>query len=69
MMASKKGLDYYIIETRDQMLVIRTLKRATKRFKEVIKFDSEATLKKMRQMTFSEFLQTRGNNKQIMVEE
>lgn len=68
-MVTKKNLNYYVIETESQMLVVRTLRKATKRFKELEKLNPEATLKKMRQMTFSEFLQTRGNNKQVMVEE
>ena len=69
MMKRKKNLDYYIIENESQMIVVRTLRMATKRFKETINLNPESTLKKMRQMTFSEFLQTRSNNKQVMVEE
>ena len=68
-MANRKNLDYYILETENQMFVVRTLRKATKRLKELEKSNPEATLKKMRQVTFSEFLKTRGNNKQIMVEE
>ena len=69
MMKRKKNLDYYIIENESQMIVFRTIRMAKKRFKETINLNPESTLKKMRQMTFSEFLQTRGNNKQVMVEE